>query len=574
MCVSTMVDMNTEQNEKLMEKIISLSKNRGFIFQAGELYGGLAGIYDYGPLGSLLKNNIKNAWIRKFVEQRRDMYLLDSAIIMGEKALTASGHVGGFSDPIIECLECGHKERVDSVLEKNFTYQSLLKSLREEEKKIRSRADKLIRGAYVDISKAKELLDDNESIYEYIGNKQSVLDELEKLNDLSHFSNQADFSIKESETKLKLAEKILTHSDELLNLIKEGEKYLGGLPAMFFKKNNIRCSVCKKVAWADEAHEFNLMLKTQLGSSSDSSSTAYLRPETAQGIFVNYKNIMDSMHPKIPFGVAQIGKAYRNEITPRNFIFRLRELEQMEIEYFIHPDRWEEHFEYWRVQMHEWTEMIGLDQNKLHELEITGEDLAHYSKRTIDFEFEYPFGQKELYGLAYRTDYDLKKHGEASKTKLQYTDPSTNETFIPHVIEPSMGLDRTILALLVSAYREDEIDGKTRSYLALKPNIAPYKIAVSPLVKNKEHIVTKANEVFDILKSAFGNVAWDDNGNIGKRYRRQDEIGTPFCVVIDYDTLEEGNEHFGTVSVRYRDTAEQERVAVSELEKYFLEKLA
>ncbi len=465
--------MNTEHNEeKLMEKIISLSKNRGFIFQAGELYGGLAGIYDYGPLGSLLKNNIKNAWIKKFVEQRRDMYLLDSAIVMGEKALTASGHVGGFSDPLVRDTKTGKDYRADHLLES------------------------------------------------------------------AGIENPEDMSL-----------------EEMTQAIRE---------------NNILSPERNELS---EVREFNLMLKTQLGSSSDSSSTAYLRPETAQGIFVNYKNIIDSMHPKIPFGVAQIGKAYRNEITPRNFIFRLRELEQMEIEYFIHPDQWEEHFEYWRVQMNEWAELIGLDQEKLHEVEITGEDLAHYSKRTIDFEFEYPFGQKELYGLAYRTDYDLKKHGEASKTKLQYTDPNTHETFIPHVIEPSMGLDRTILALLVSAYREDKIDGKIRSYLALKPSVAPYKIAVSPLVKNKEHIVAKANEVFDVLKSEFGNVAWDDNGNIGKRYRRQDEIGTPFCVVVDYDSLEEGNEHFGTVSVRHRDTVEQERVSIMDLKKYFSEKL-
>ncbi len=464
--------MSMKQEEKLMEKIVSLAKNRGFVFQAGELYGGLAGIYDYGPLGSLLKNNIKNAWIKKFVESRKDMYLLDSAIVMGEKALTASGHVGGFSDPLVADTKTGKEYRADHILE---------------------------------------------------------------------------------EAGIENAEALST--EEMTQIIRE---------------KNILSPERNPLG---EVRSFNLMLKTQLGASSDSSSTAYLRPETAQGIFVNYKNIMDSMHPKIPFGVAQIGKAYRNEITPRNFIFRLRELEQMEIEYFIHPDDWEEQFEYWREQMHEWIQLIGLDIAKVHEVEIEEEDRAHYSDRTIDFEFEYPFGQKELYGLAYRTDYDLKKHSEASKTKLQYTDPQRGETFIPHVIEPSMGLDRTFLALLVSAYREDEIDGKQRSYLALKPNMAPYKIAVSPLVKNKEHIVAKANEVFDTLKAEFGNVAWDDNGNVGKRYRRQDEIGTPFCVVVDYDTLEEGNEHFGTVSVRHRDTAEQERVKIEELSTFFQEKL-
>ena len=454
-----------------MEKIVALCKQRGFIFQAGELYGGLSGIYDYGPLGSLLKNNIKNLWVKKFVENRTDTYLLDSAIVMGEKPLTASGHVGGFSDPLVADLKTGKEFRADHLL---------------EEAGIRSEG--------MSIEKMTEVI----------------------------------------------------------------------------KEKNILSPLGNPVG---EVREFNLMLKTQLGSSSDSSSTAYLRPETAQGIFVNYKNIVDSMHPKIPFGVAQIGKAYRNEITPRNFIFRLRELEQMEIEYFIHPNDWKKEFEYWKDEMLEWSEMIGIDMNKLHEVEIEENDRAHYSDRTIDFEFDYPFGQKELYGLAYRTDYDLKKHAEYSKTKLQYTNPETNETYVPHVIEPSMGLDRTILAILASAYREDEIDGNTRSFLALKATIAPYKIAVSPLVKNKETIVDKAQEIFGRLKSQFGNVVWDDNGNVGKRYRRQDEIGTPFCVVIDYNTLDSKHEDYQTVSVRDRDTTNQVRVKISELENYFIERL-
>ena len=457
--------------EQLMEKIISLCKTRGFVFQAGELYGGMAGIYDYGPLGTLLKNNIKNAWIKKFVENRRDMYLLDSAIIMGEKPLTASGHVETFSDPLVTDTKTGKDYRADHLLEEN------------------------------DI-------------------------------------NPEGMSIEQMSATLKENKIVSPEGNEL-----------------------------------GDVREFNLMLKTQLGSSSDSSSTAYLRPETAQGIFVNYKNIVDSMHPKVPFGVAQIGKAYRNEITPRNFIFRVRELEQMEIEYFIHPEDWEKEFEYWKDEVLEWSEMIGLDMNKLHEVEIEGEDRAHYSERTIDFEFDFPFGQKELYGLAYRGNYDLSKHAEASKTKLQYTDPIKNETYIPHVIEPSMGLDRTILAVLVSAYREDEVDGNMRSYLALNPLMAPYKIAVSPLVKNKEHIVEKANEVFGVLKAEFGNVAWDDNGNVGKRYRRQDEIGTPFCVVVDYDTLDKDHADFGTVSVRDRDTTEQERVGIENLKNYFSKKI-
>ncbi len=464
--------MDIKQDNKIMEKIISLAKTRGFIFQAGELYGGMAGIYDYGPLGTLLKNNIKNAWIKKFVENRHDMYLLDSAIIMSEDALTASGHVGTFSDPLTTDKKTGKDYRADHILEKANI-------------------------------------------------------------------NPEGMSIEQISNEIKKNKLLSPEGNEL-----------------------------------GEVREFNLMLKTQLGSSSDSSTTAYLRQETAQGIFINYKNIMDSMHPKIPFGVAQIGKAYRNEITPRNFIFRLRELEQMEIEYFIHPDNWKAQFSYWKDEMNEWAELIGLDMNKLHEVEIGPDDRAHYSERTIDFEFDFPFGQSELYGLAYRGDYDLKKHSEHSKTKLQYTDPVKNETYIPHVIEPSLGLDRTILAILVSAYSEDEIDGNKRSYLALNPLMAPYKIAVSPLVKNKEHIVDAANSVFGTLKAEFGNITWDDNGNIGKRYRRQDEIGTPFCVVVDYDTLEEGHDDFGTVSVRDRNTSKQERVKIDDLVKYFTEKLS
>jgi len=317
--------------------------------------------------------------------------------------------------------------------------------------------------------------------------------------------------------------------------------------------------------------QFNMMLKTQLGAVEDSSSTAYLRPETAQGIFLNYKNIIDSMHPKIPFGVAQIGKAYRNEITPRDFIFRQREFEQMEIEYFIHVDAWEKYFEYWKDEMIGWMEVVGIDMNKVHNIEVTGDDLAHYSKRTIDFEFDFPFGQKELFGLAYRGDYDLGKHAQDSNQKLQYTDATTNKTYIPHVIEPSMGLDRAILALLVSAYREDEMNGEIRTYLKLAPHIAPYILAISPLLKNKPELVEKAESLFAQLRNIFPGVTYDDNGNIGKRYRRQDEIGTPFCIVVDFETLE--GETKDTVTVRDRDTGKQERVAISDLEKYLKEKI-
>ena len=453
-----------KNDQSLMEKIESLAKRRGFVFQAGELYGGLAGVYDYGPLGSLLKRNIVDAWIQRFVHQRHDTFLLDSAVVMGAAPLTASGHVGGFVDPLIDDLVTKKRYRADHLLE------------------------------------------------EYGVDPRGMT------------------------------------PDQM---------------SAIFKERGFKSPEGNQLS---DVRQFNMMLETKLGASEDSSSQAFLRPETAQGIFVNYKNIVDSMHPKIPFGVAQVGKAYRNEITPRNFIFRLRELEQMEIEYFIHPSMWKQEFEYWRDEMNEWIQEVGIDPNMVHEIEIGDADRAHYSKRTIDFEFEYPFGKKELYGLAYRTDYDLTKHSEASKTKLQYTDPYTNETYIPHVIEPSMGLDRTFLAVLLSAYREDLVNEEIRSYLALPYHLAPYKISVSPLVKNKEDIIEKAQQVYGSLKAVFGNVSYDDNGNIGKRYRRQDEIGTAFCVVIDYETLENA-----TVSIRDRDTTEQIRVALSDIEVHFKE---
>lgn len=425
-----------------MEEIVSLCKRRGFVFQGSEIYGGLSGTYDYGPLGTLLKNNIKNSWLDKFVHGRDDMYLLDAAILMNQKVWQATGHVDHFSDPLVECSKCGKRFRAD------------------------------------------------------------------QLEDAS------------------------------------------------------KCPECG--SRLGEVREFNMMLSTKVGAVDDSAATTYLRPETAQGIFVNFKNVVDSMNPKMPFGIAQIGKAFRNEITPRDFIFRLRELEQMEIEYFVKPGDWERYFEYWKDEMTEWMEDIGLDMKKIYEEEIGEADRAHYSSRTIDFEFEYPFGKKELYGLAYRGDYDLSKHAESSGQKLQYVDQSgeSSDVFTPHVIEPSFGLDRTVLAILLSAYREDEMNDEKRVYLALSPKVSPYVCAVSPLLKNKEELVMKAREVFRNMKDAFGRVVWDDNGNIGKRYRRQDEIGTPFCITIDFESLEDGS-----VTLRDRDTGEQERVKIEDLEE-------
>jgi len=410
--LNNMKNIKDKKEDDLMEKIVSLCKRRGFIFPGSEIYGGLAGTYDWGHFGLALKNNIKQSWWKKFVDSRRDMYGIDAAILMNSKVWEVAGHVANFADPL------------------------------------------------------------------------------------------------------------------------DGKK-------------------------------FNTMLKTEVGAKKEDVAVSYLRPETAQGMFVNFKNTVDAFHPKLPFGMAQIGKAFRNEIAPRDFLFRVREFEQMEIEYFVRKEDWEKYFIYWKDEMLEWMEEIGLDMKKVHDIEIPEGDRAHYSSRTVDFEFEYPFGQKELFGLAYRTDFDLKNH------KLDYIDEENNEKIIPHVIEPTFGVDRAVLALLLSSYSEDEKDGEVRSYLKFKPSIAPVICAVSPLLKNKSDLVEYANEkVFAPLKAEFGRVIWDDNGNIGKRYRRQDEIGTPYCIVVDFDTLTDD-----TVTVRDRDTGNQERVKVEELKNYLKEKI-
>lgn len=432
-------------DQNLMEKIISLAKRRGFVFPGSEIYGGLAGTFDYGPYGVVLKENVQNLWLQMFRDGRDDMYGVDATILMNSKIWAASGHIAGFSDPLVECEKCKKRFRADHL----------------EDKK--------------------------------------------------------------------------------------------------------KCPECGGNLGAER--QFNMMFKTHAGAMEDESAVVYLRPETAGGIFANFKNVVDSLHPKLPFGIAQIGKAFRNEIAPRDFIFRLRELSQMEVEYFIHPSEWEQAFEEWRKMMHLFATAVGLPEGMVHELEIKAEDRAHYSKRTIDFEFEYPFGRKELWGLAYRTDFDLSAHEKGSGISLSYLDEETKEKFIPHVIEPSLGVDRTILAILVSAYREDDMGGEVRTYLALAPKIAPIKAMVSPLLKNKPELVAKAREVRAELKKVHSAIAWDDNGNIGKRYRRQDEIGTPFCITIDFDTLGENPELKDTVTLRHRDTGEQERLTVAEVAK-------
>lgn len=440
-----------------LETIISLAKRRGFIFQGSEIYGGLAGTWDYGPYGVLLKRNIQNLWWKRFVEEQERVYGLDAAILMNEKVWEASGHTGaGFTDPIIECKECHKRFRADHLAENLSGY---------------------------DIGQA----------------------------------------------------------------VVSGE---------------LKCPECK--GEFGEVRNFNLMFETKVGAEGDMKS--YLRPETAQGIFVNYKNVVDSIHPKLSFGIAQIGKAFRNEIAPRDFVFRTREFEQMELEYFVRPEEWESAFAHWQKVMNDFAKELGLKESAIHELEVSEADRAHYSKRTIDFEFEFPFGRKELWGLAYRGDHDLASHSKSSGVDLVYRDEG-EEPFIPHVIEPSLGLDRTVLATLISAYAEESLDGEERVLLQLPFVIAPVKVAVFPLLKNKPELVEKAREVYEMLRKEIPQIMWDDNGNIGKRYRRQDEIGTPFCVTIDFDTLTDN-----TLTLRNRDTAKQVRVGVTSLVETIKEK--
>jgi len=452
-------------NDNKMEKIVSLAKRRGFVFQGSDIYGGLAGTYDFGPLGVTLKNNIVREWWKTFVENREDMYGLDASILMNEKVWEASGHTGaGFADPIVEDMVTNDRYRADHLLK-----------------------DRGIAAEGMSLADINKLI----------------------------------------------------------------------------KEQNIKSPKGNPLS---EARQFNLMFETKVGA--EGTVKSYLRPETAQGIFVNFKNVVDTMSPKIPFGIAQVGKAFRNEIAPRDFLFRVREFEQMEIEYFIREEEWKEQFEIWREEIWKWFDHIGLKRENVRELEVPENDLAHYSKRTVDFEFNFAGkGFDELAGFAYRTNHDLKSHMEASGTSLEYVEPDGNK-FIPHVLEPSFGLGRTIVAILSEAYTEDDMGGDTRVFLKLPAHLAPHRVAVSPLLKNKPELVAKAREVFLMLKKEFGNVAWDDNGNIGKRYRRQDEIGTPSCVVIDFDTLGENPTLLDTVTVRDRDTGEQKRVAISELTEF------
>lgn len=456
--------------EKSMEKIVSLCKSRGIIYPGSEIYGGLANTWDYGPLGVEFKNNVKKAWWQKFVQQSKYNVGLDSAILMNPEVWVASGHVGSFSDPLIDCKEC----------------------------KSRFRADKLIEDFYFE-------------------------------------NNLGDINVDGWEN-----EKV----EELM------------------KEKNICCPNCKKQNFTN-IRRFNLMFKTFQGVTEDSKSEIYLRPETAQGIFVNFKNIARTSRKKVPFGIAQVGKSFRNEITPGNFTFRTREFEQMELEFFCKPGEDLEWYEYWKNYSFNWLLSLGMNEETLRLRDHEQEELSFYSKATCDIEFLFPFGWGELWGIADRTDYDLSRHIEVSGEDLRYIDPVTNEKYIPYCIEPSLGADRVALAFLCNAYDEEEIgEGDVRTVLRLHPALAPFKAAILPLTKK---LSEKSDEIYDELSKYF-MIDTDVSGSIGKRYRRQDEIGTPFCITVDFDTLEDE-----CVTVRFRDTMEQERIKISEL-KDFIEK--
>ena len=491
-----------------MEKIVSLAKRRGFIYPGSEIYGGLANTYDYGPLGAELLRNIKDLWWKYFIQSRSDMVGLDASIISHQSVWQASGHVAGFADAMIDCKNCKARMRADHLLE------NYIEILGQED-----RAE-LLHGHV-----------DNQTLIHALesGKVEGLsLDELEKLRDI--FSKAS--------------------------------------------KKPLVCPNCGKSDWT-AIRKFNLLFPVQLGIVEGEGGMGYLRGETAQGIFINFKNVVDSTRVRLPFGIGQLGKSFRNEITPGNSVFRTIEFEQGEIEYFFDPEatNWEELFEKWKNSMWDFaTKLLGVKAENLRWRAHTDEERSFYSTKTEDLEYQFPFGFKELWGIAYRTDYDLTQHMNVSKKDLTIMDPYTNKKILPHVIEPAVGINRLLLMVLIDAYTEQGTsaggeEGK-RVVLNLHPRLAPYKVAVFPLLANKEELVGKAKEVYDTLKQHF-MVTFDARGNIGKRYLYQDEIGTPWCVTVDFDTLDND-----TVTVRDRITTQQERVAISELPSYFASKLA
>jgi glycyl-tRNA synthetase len=455
-----------------MDKLVSLAKRRGFVFSGSELYGGLANAWDYGPLGVELKNNIKQAWWKDFVQDRPDVVGLDSAILMNPKVWEASGHLAGFSDPLIDCRQC----------------------------KSRHRADKLIE-AWLE----------------------------QKGDDPTRAAAMKPESM---------------------------EAFVAG--------HEIRCPACGNRDWTP-IRQFNLMFKTSIGVTEDSASTIYLRPETAQGIFINFRNVVTTTRKKPPFGIGQIGKSFRNEITPGNFIFRTREFEQMELEYFCPPDQSRHWFDHWKAFCMDWLRGLGMREENLRIRDHAQEELSHYSQATSDIEFRFPFGWGELWGIAHRGDFDLKQHQEHSHKELAYVDPVSGERYLPHVIEPALGVERLALALMVDAYREEEVRGERRTVLGLHPRLAPYTAAVLPLSAKLEE---PAHKLYLHLKPLL-HAEYDDTGSIGKRYRRQDEIGTPFAITFDFDSLDDHQ-----VTVRERDSMSQDRIPIDRVGDYLRDRLA
>ncbi len=504
-------------NEALMEDIVGLCKRRGFIFPSSEIYGGYNGFFDYGPLGVELRNNIKQAWWRDFVHRRDDIEGLDSTIIMHPNIWKASGHVDGFSDPLVDCKESKNRYRADQL----FLAPVILDG------------DTCGYVAFVEGTDAATITKRAKKIRDSLGKKQSKLDEAALANDHTEFTDAS----------------------------KEQQNQALGPDA-------------SEAGTLTEPREFKLMFETKVGPLADDSAVAYLRPETAQGIFANYKNIVDTGRVKIPFGIAQIGKAFRNEITPRNFIFRSREFEQMEIEYFIAPEAdWKALHRDWIDTCIDWLVSIGLPRDGITEDIHPTDKLAFYSQATTDLMFQFPHGEQELWGIACRSDYDLNQHQEHSGKSMEIFDEASKSKFVPHVIEPSLGVDRTMLAVLSAAYTEDEVPndkGKVekRTMLKFSPKIAPVKAAIFPLLKNKPELVERAQAIYRKLQRRW-NVFYDASGAIGRRYRRQDEIGTPFGITIDFDTIEKD----GTVTLRDRDTCEQRRVTEDELIAFLEEQI-
>ncbi|OIO60394.1 MAG: glycine--tRNA ligase [Verrucomicrobia bacterium CG1_02_43_26] len=493
------MDTNT-RTMPTMDNIVALCKRRGFIFHSSEIYGGINGFFDYGPMGSEMRRNIKNAWWQDMIQERDDMVGLDSSIIMHSNVWKASGHIEGFSDPMVDC----------------------------KESKLRYRADQLF---FAPVS-----VDDD--VIGYV----SVLES-------GTMQEEADKAAEALKRKLAKQGSLKAVALKPFTEAKPEEYELVPSPAT------------GKPGSLTAPRDFNLMFETSVGAMRDESSIAYLRPETAQGIFANFKNVVDTTRVKVPFGIAQIGKAFRNEITPRNYIFRSREFEQMEIEYFIPPqdDAWEKFHQEWVDASMAWLVNMGLDPKLLDKEVHSVDKLAHYAKACTDIVFQFPFGKQELQGIAARGNYDLMQHQEHSGKSLEYFDEITKERYVPHVIEPSIGVDRLFLALMCSAYQEDEIDGEKRIVLKLHPRVAPIKVGIFPLLKNKPELVAVAEKIYQQLRKRW-NVAYDASGAIGRRYRRMDEVGTPFGVTIDFETLENN-----TVTLRDRDTTKQERISIDDL---------